>query len=653
MRAFYSAHKSKFVLDTNEQILGELAQANHFPLDINQKNAWIEEINILKDELKNIEDFTIFIEFTIPRMGKRVDAIIVISNLIFVIEFKVGSNSFENNAIEQVEDYALDLKNFHEGSHNLTIIPILIATKSKKSKFIQLEMPIGQVFKPLLICKEDLSTALKLIYSNSDQQKFDAMQWSERGYRPTPTIIEAARSLYAKHNVADITRSDSGAANLSSTQNEVERIIEFSKNNLLKSIVFITGVPGAGKTLAGLNIATSRFDSVRSNHATFLSGNGPLVEVLKEALIRDEHSRLGVTKSIAQNKVRGFIQNIHKFRDEYASNFNIPSDHIVIFDEAQRAWNKSQTSNFMQRKRGILNFEMSEPEFLISVMDRRKDWCTIICLIGGGQEINTGEAGLSEWIDALNNHFKDWHVFASSNIVQQEYDLNNNSKAAITSGRVKTLDNLHLNVSLRSFRAETVSRYVSLVLDGDKNLANEELRNFIGNYPIYITRELVLAKKWIREKARGSERYGILASSGANRLKPEGINVKVEIDPVNWFLNDKSDVRSSYYLEDAATEFHVQGLELDWAIVCWDANLRRINNQWNYYDFKGTKWQSVNDRFRQIYLKNSYRVLLTRARQGQIIFIPKGDVTDGTRVPEFYDETFQYLLDCGLVEIIS
>lgn len=653
MRAFYSAHKSKFVLDTNEQILGELAQANHFPLDINQKNAWIEEINILKDELKNIEDFTIFIEFTIPRMGKRVDAIIVISNLIFVIEFKVGSNSFENYAIEQVEDYALDLKNFHEGSHNLTIIPILIATKSKKSKFIQLEMPIGQVFKPLLICKEDLSTALKLICSNSDQQKFDAMQWSERGYRPTPTIIEAARSLYAKHNVADITRSDSGAANLSSTQNEVERIIEFSKNNLLKSIVFITGVPGAGKTLAGLNIATSRFDSVRSNHATFLSGNGPLVEVLKEALIRDEHSRLGVTKSIAQNKVRGFIQNIHKFRDEYASNFNIPSDHIVIFDEAQRAWNKSQTSNFMQRKRGILNFEMSEPEFLISVMDRRKDWCTIICLIGGGQEINTGEAGLSEWIDALNNHFKDWHVFASSNIVQQEYDLNNNSKAAITSGRVKTLDNLHLNVSLRSFRAETVSRYVSLVLDGDKNLANEELRNFIGNYPIYITRELVLAKKWIREKARGSERYGILASSGANRLKPEGINVKVEIDPVNWFLNDKSDVRSSYYLEDAATEFHVQGLELDWAIVCWDANLRRINNQWNYYDFKGTKWQSVNDRFRQIYLKNSYRVLLTRARQGQIIFIPKGDVLDGTRVPEFYDETFQYLLDCGLVEIIS
>ncbi len=653
MRAFYSAHKSKFISDTNEQILGELAQANHFSLDINQKNAWIEEIDILKDEMKDIEDFTIFIEFTIPRMGKRADAIIVISNLIFVIEFKVGSNSFDNYAIEQVEDYALDLKNFHEGSHNLTIIPILIATKSKKSKFIQLEMPIGQVFKPLLICKEDLSTVLKLICSNVDQQKFDAIQWSKRGYRPTPTIIEAARSLYAKHNVADITRSDSGAANLTSTQKEVESIIEFSRVNLQKSIVFITGVPGAGKTLAGLNIATSRFDLEKSNHATFLSGNGPLVEVLKEALIRDEHSRKGVTKSMAQNKVRGFIQNIHKFRDEYASNFNIPSDHIVIFDEAQRAWNKSQTSNFMQRKRGILNFEMSEPEFLISVMDRREDWCTIICLIGGGQEINTGEAGLSEWIDALNNHFKDWHVFASKNIVQQEYDLNNNSKAAIASGRVKTLDNLHLNVSLRSFRAETVSRYVSQVLDGERNRANQELGKFIGNYPIYITRELGIAKKWIREKARGSERYGILASSGANRLKPEGINVKVEIDPVNWFLNDKFDVRSSYYLEDAATEFHVQGLELDWAIVCWDANLRRNNNQWNYYDFKGTKWQSVNDRFRQIYLKNSYRVLLTRARQGQIIYIPKGDTLDGTRIPEFYDETFQYLLDCGLVEIIS
>lgn len=651
MRAFYTGSKAKFLSDTDEQILGELTQANHFSLELNQKNAWIEEISILKRELSKIEDFTIFLEFTIPRMGKRADVIIVISNLVFVIEFKVGSSSFDNYAIDQVEDYALDLKNFHEGSHNLTIIPILIATKAEKSKFLQLEMPIGQVFKPLLICIEDLSIVLKLIYGSASQIEFDTITWSQCGYRPTPTIIEAARSLYAKHNVTDITRSDSGAANLTSTQSEVEKIIEFSKNNLKKSIVFITGVPGAGKTLAGLNIATSRFDRDKANHATFLSGNGPLVEVLKEALIRDEHLRRGGTKSLAENKVRGFIQNIHKFRDEYASNSNIPSDHIVIFDEAQRAWNKTQTSNFMQRKRGVLNFEMSEPEFLISVMDRRQDWCTIICLIGGGQEINTGEAGLSEWIDAITNHFKTWNVFASNNIVKQEYDLNNNSRAAISSGRVQTLDNLHLNVSLRSFRAESVSRLVSEILDGEKDEAKQTLEKIIENYPIYITRELVVAKKWIREKARGTERYGILASSGANRLKPEGINIKVEIDPVNWFLNDKFDVRSSYYLEDAATEFHVQGLELDWAIVCWDANLRRINGCWDYYDFKGTKWQSVNDRFRQIYLKNAYRVLLTRARQGQIIFLPNGDKADKTRMPEFYDETFQYLINCGLVEI--
>lgn len=653
MRAFYTASKAKFLSDTEEQILGELAQANHFSLELNQKNAWIEEISILRNELKEIEEFYIFFEFTIPRMGKRADVIIVISNLVFVIEFKVGSSSFDNYAIEQVEDYALDLKNFHEGSHNLTIIPILIATKTKKSDFVQLEMPVGQVFKPLLICKEDLSIVLKLICSSVSKIGFDAISWSKYGYRPTPTIIEAARSLYAKHNVIDITRSDSGAANLTSTQSEVEKIIEFSKNNLQKSIVFITGVPGAGKTLAGLNIATSRFDSDKTNHATFLSGNGPLVEVLKEALIRDEHSRSGGTKLSAEIKVRGFIQNIHKFRDEYASNSNIPSDHIVIFDEAQRAWNKTQTSNFMQRKRGVLNFEMSEPEFLISVMDRRQDWCTIVCLIGGGQEINTGEAGLSEWLDAITNHFKTWNVFASKNIIQPEYDLNNNSKSAISSGRVQTLDTLHLNVSLRSFRAESVSRFVSETLDGDANEANQTLNKIIENYPIYITRDLVTARNWIRDKARGSERYGILASSGANRLKPEGINVKVEIDPVNWFLNDKSDVRSSYYLEDAATEFHVQGLELDWAIVCWDANLRRVNGCWDYYDFKGTKWQSVKDRFRQIYLKNAYRVLLTRARQGQIIFVPHGDKLDKTRMPEFYDETFQYLINCGFVEIES
>lgn len=651
MRAYYTANKEKFYYDTETQILGELTKSHNFPLENNQKQAWLQEIIILKSSLENISDFTIFFEFSIPRMGKRADVVILSSNIVFILEFKAGKEVYDRSDIEQVEDYALDLKNFHSGSHNLTIFPILIPTNSLNSTNVQFELPIGQVSKPMLVSKSDIGKIIEFCLKNSTGILLDANEWSNSGYRPTPTIIEAARCLYSNHNVEEIARYDAGAVNLTETNNAVNEIIEFSKLNGKKSIIFITGVPGAGKTLAGLNIATSRFDKDKANHATFLSGNGPLVDVLKEALTRDEHKRNGGTKSNAERKVRNFIQNIHKFRDEYVNNHNIPSDHIVIFDEAQRAWNSTQASKFMQSKRGISDFQMSEPEFLISVMDRRQDWCTIVCLIGGGQEINVGEAGLSEWVEVIRNRFQDWSVFASSNITKPEYDLNLNASKAIQEKRIQIVNQLHLNVSLRSFRAESLSEFISEVLNANSKTAKILLEKIKDNYPIYITRNLKNAKSWIQNKARGSESYGLIASSGANRLKPEGINVKQEIDPANWFLNDKTDVRSSYYLEDVATEFHVQGLELDYTLVCWDANLRFVDNYWQSYDFKGTKWQTVKDNFRKLYLKNAYRVILTRARQGFIIYVPLGEVTDPTRPPMFYNQTFEFLKSCGIKEI--
>ena len=644
MRAYYSADRAKFFSDSIDQILGELTRHHHFALEIDQRAAWLQQVAIMRQALSDIAAFTVYFEFAIPRMGKRADVVVVIGDEVFVIEFKVGSDGFDRHAVEQVEDYTLDLKNFHEGSHHLSIIPILVPTRVLASGFIQPELALDQVSRPLLVSLADLSDVLAE-FARRPHRPLDADAWATTGYRPTPTIVEAARSLYARHGVEDITRHD--ALNLGRTQDFIASVIEDAKTSRGKAICFVTGVPGAGKTLAGLNIATQRSETHADEHATFLSGNGPLVDVLREALARDRADRTGQSKAHALREVRAFIQNIHHFRDDYAHSTDMPSEHVVLFDEAQRAWTRGRASKFMQSKRGIAGFDMSEPEFLLSVMDRHADWCTVVCLIGGGQEINTGEAGLSEWMAAIRDRFPHWRAFASSAITQPDYDLNRDARAFIAGAQVTLNDDLHLGVSMRSFRAETLSDFVSHLLNGDVEAARTA-RERLSQYPIVVTRDLNAARCWLRSRARGSERYGLIASSGGHRLRPEGVNVRAAVDPPNWFLNGRDDVRSSYYLEDVATEFDVQGLELDWSGICWDADLRFGPGGWGHYSFKGTRWQSVNDRFRQLYLRNAYRVLLTRARQGMVIFIPKGDDSDVTRPSPFYDGIYDFLRACGL-----
>lgn len=650
MRAYYTADRAKFFSDSDDQILGELARANTFALDLEQKGAWLQQIRILRNALTAIDAFTLYFEFTIPRMGKRADAVLVIGDCIFIIEFKVGSETFDRAAIEQVEGYALDLKNFHAGSHHLSIVPILVATRAKTSPMSQPELALDQVSKPLLSSVIDLGDILRHTAAQHRHRQLDATTWAASGYRPTPTIIEAARALYAGHTVEEITRRDAGAINLTRTESAIAQVIDHSKDKGMKSICFITGVPGAGKTLAGLNVATRRSED-KTAHTTYLTGNGPLIQVLQQSLARDQARRENTTLTISERKVRRFIQNIHEFRDEYALRDNgPPHDHVVVFDEAQRAWTRAKAATFMQQKRYIADFDMSEPEFLLSVMDRHPDWCAVVCLIGGGQEINTGEAGLSEWMAAIRARFSHWQVHASAQIVQPDYDLNRDARAFIQQDQVRLSEDLHLGVSMRSFRAETLSDFVAHLLNGDAGAARMAFTK-LGQYPIVITRSLDTARRWLRKKARGTERYGLVASSGAHRLKPEGLHVKAGIDPPNWFLNDRDDVRSSWYLEDVATEFDVQGLELDWVGVCWDADYRYLDG-WQHRKFAGTKWRSVNDGFSQLYLKNAYRVILTRARQGMVIFVPPVDADDPTRPPEFYDGIWQFLKDCGLAESV-
>jgi Uncharacterized conserved protein (DUF2075) len=653
-RYFYSDTIPRFVQSSIEQITGELVLNSRFGADAPQIEAWKRQIEILQPLLCTTTG-RVFFEYSIPRMGRRVDVILVIRNVVFVIEFKVGEREFHSYAVDQVCDYALDLKNFHETSREPVLAPVLVCTEApapaiKSPAFSSDDRLLNPIMSSAATLKEVIQDVLQFAAAG---RIIDSDLWETGRYAPTPTIIEAATKLYNDHSVAEISRSDASAKNLSDTSTTISKVIERAKANNEKLICFVTGVPGAGKTLVGLDIATKHLDSKTGATSVFLSGNGPLVNILREALTRDKVQRAKeaggrIKKGEVMSKVKVFIQNVHHYRDEYLKDERPPVDHVAIFDEAQRAWNLHETASFMKRKKGRPDFDQSEPEFLISCLDRHPDWAVIVCLVGGGQEINRGEAGISEWIDALNRSFPDWKIYVSDRLTDAEYDAGRAIEHITKKENINVNNNLHLAVSMRSFRAERVSALVKDILDIEIEQARENLRAVIERYPIVLTRDLNTAKQWLRSKARGSERYGIIASSSAERLKANGVHVKTPIDPVNWFLNGKQDVRSSYFLEDAATEFHVQGLELDWACVVWDADFRFTGTTWTHHSFVGDRWQNVKKEERKQYLKNAYRVLLTRARQGMVIVVPSGNESDDTRKSAFYDFTFNYLKTLGL-----
>jgi hypothetical protein len=652
-RYYYSNFIYDFLIEKPATIVGKLAESHDFDIRLSEKHAWFEEIRILQVALKGFEG-VIYFEYSIPRMGRRIDVICIIRSVIFVIEFKVGAEHFLPEALDQVMDYALDLKYFHETSHDEYIVPILVSTRVDNSEFsISATNHFDKLFQPIKSNAKSIPIIINSVLKFVNGNDIEASKWERGGYNPTPTIIEAAIALYNGHSVEDISRSDAGAKNLHTTITVINSIIEDSRKNLKKAICFVTGVPGAGKTLVGLNVATMNRDSNHDFYSVFLSGNGPLVDILREALARDKvraekELEKKIKKLDVMRQVKSFIQNVHHFRDEYyIESDKKPPEHVVLFDEAQRAWDLEQATDFMRRKRHQPNFNQSEPEFLISCMERHPDWAVIICLVGGGQEIYTGEAGISEWIRSIEKSSTDWQIYISPQLMDSEYRADDELKK-IVGKKVHYDGGLHLSVSMRSFRAENVSLLVKQILDMSPDAARDTLMKLGVKYPIVLTRSLINAKKWLKDQARGSERYGIIVSHQAERLKPHAINVKSPIDPIHWFLNGKDDVRSSYYLEDVATEFHIQGLELDWACVTWDADFRYSRNGWQHHEFIGDRWKNIINIKRQGYQKNAYRVLLTRARQGMVIVVPEGDPQDPTRNPEFYNHTFNYLESIGL-----
>ncbi len=651
-RYYYSDAITAFLKTSPAEILGTLTAHHDFALEQSQRDAWLEEIRILQSVLRRYQG-SIYFEYSIPRMGKRIDVLLLIGPTIFILEFKVGEKDFPRHAIDQVWDYALDLKNFHETSHDPFIAPILIATDAAKAPGMEIKAYKDKVLLPLCCNSTALAQAISEVLSFTKDANIDAARWEAGGYQPTPTIVEAAMALYNGHSVEEISRSDASAINLHETSDAISEIISVSQERRQKSICFVTGVPGAGKTLVGLNVATNHIDKDNDLYSVFLSGNGPLVAVLREALARDkvrQEKEFGkrVRKNEAMRDVKLFIQNVHNFRDDCLVDIRKPPlEHVALFDEAQRAWDLQQTANFMQRRKKVANFSVSEPEFLISCLNRHPDWAVVVCLVGGGQEINTGEAGISEWIRALGHTYPDWHIYISSRLSDTEYGAGTILEQIKTLPNVETRDELHLSVSMRSFRAENVSLLVKQLLDLEPEQARSTLDDLNEKYAIVLTRDLHKAKEWIRTQARGSERYGIVVSSQAQRLKPDAIDVKTPVDPIHWFLDGKEDVRSSYYLEDVVTEFQVQGLEVDWSCVAWDADFRYTPRGWEHWSFVGDRWNKIKKAERQNYLKNAYRVLLTRARQGMVIVVPPGNEADPTRNAQFYDPTFEYLKRIG------
>jgi hypothetical protein len=651
------------------EVIGELSDGNArfgFPqLDREQSEAWRQEVAALQQQLSQLctempaaSAWGLLLEFPIPRRQRRIDAVLLAVELVFVLEFKSGGDD-SSSAMRQVEDYALDLAYFHAPSRHCTILPVLIASDLH---FDQPEPTRQKVKAVMRVATQDLASCLCSTFQanhNSGEQQISLDTWNEGAYEPVPTVLEAAMALYGRMSVKEITRSHAGIHNLTKTTDFVLRTVIGAQRNCQKVICFITGIPGAGKTLAGLNLVHNPEIYQDGRPASvFMSGNGPLVDILREALALDYAQRTHTAKGNARKDVKTFVQNIHHFtRDNLERpDTQPPYEHAIVFDEAQRAWNAER--NRKKYKERSAAWHISEPEMVLKVMDRHPDWAAVIALVGGGQEIHDGEAGLAEWGGTLRAKYPHWHVIASpealgggESVAGQTLFGDGSHSNHVTREAV-----LHLDISIRSHQARDVATWVNRVLEGDATGASQLSQRF-ARFPILLSRDLLETKTWLLRNTRGHRRCGLVASSGAVRLRAYGIETSMAIREAysypQWFLASRSDVRSSYQLETVATEFEIQGLELDLVGLCWggDFTWDKQSSAWRHAEFKGDKWKHVTNRLRTVLIQNKYRVLMTRSREGLLIWVPRGSVDDPTRDISAMNDTAEYLIRCGAAPI--
>ena len=648
MRAGYEADLDSLVGTDAARVTGLLcqsaAESGHSQMYLTQVDVWARQVAILQDAAKRLVSagptacgrWRILLEYEIPRRQKRPDAILIADDVVFVIEFKYGPSTFDAAAKWQVEDYALDLRDFHSSCRAVPIVPVLCVTEGP--------MPspgaggIGHGVWPVQLANADsLAHAIETAFATAHDPArpvLDAHRWSSAPYRPALTIVEAAERLYRGHDVREI--SHSYADNLQATSDRVVQAVQQAQACGLRLVCFVTGVPGAGKTLTGLNVVHD--PALRQGSrppGIFLSGNGPLVKIVREALVQS-CVRSGSNRKQAQREVRTFIQNVHAFLQTHVpTDAALPPEHVVVFDEAQRAWNAKQ----VYKKRKI---DMSEPELMISVMNRQPRWCVIVALVGAGQEIHLGEAGLAEWGRALSRSPEPWVLYASPDVLGGAASEGHHllfDAAPPLHLRVIPDRMLHLSVSVRSPRAQCIAEWVNAVLAGQPDAARQCLSG-MKDFPLVVTRHLDEARSWLRQRSRGDpfHRCGLLASSGALRHRAYGLELssgfRKGYEYGRWFLGGPEDLRSSYALEVVASEFECQGLELDWTGVCWGEDLLLdVDGAWTLRKLVGNRWCAQKDSTAREYLLNKYRVLLTRARQGMLIWVPPGHASDPTRDP--------------------
>jgi len=678
MPAYFKATFAEFAATPETAVLGELedgaARSGFAFKTASSTRSWQRQIGLLQKHVTTLigedplrERWSLLLEFPIPRRNKRIDAVILAEGVILCLEFKVtftGAAIFRSADQRQVEDYALDLHDFHLASANRTIFPILVVPDSPESANPQI-LGTGTLRETILVNGDDLAAVLRKIHSELSKEVADpiaADDWNSSGYMPVPTIIEAAEALFQSHDVREIASSDSGKQNLAATADALSRVILDSQKSGTRTVCFITGVPGAGKTLAGLNLAHNPvLRNAGLPPSVFLTGNGPLVKVITEALAQGSPDP---TKS-ARRRASTFIQNVHTYIREGLRTSDPQPESVVVFDEAQRAWDADQVrrryGQLLSRGFDVVGEEfhhLSEPEMMLEILSRRQDFAVLVALVGGGQEINRGESGLHEWGRVLSKALQGWRVVASPLILPggegASGQLLFDGDGSETKPDCSPEPSFHLGIGIRSPRAESLSAWVDAVLSGTADQA-KAIRTSIPGFPLRLTRNIDVARRWTLSKCRGNRRCGLLASASALRLRSDGVEVSTGFRSGNktqyehWFLRPWGDVRSSNRLEVAASQYECQGLEIDWAVVCWGEDfLWNTDGDWIYSKLNGTNRRIVRDEGQRRYLANGYRVLLTRARFGMAIFVPRGSAGDPTRPPELLDATAKFLADCGV-----
>ncbi len=675
MGAFFAATVGEFLKADPNAIQGELDLRSRSLSTLRASTlvSWERTISVLRKTLKSVVDevdkasaWGLLLEYEIPRRERRIDCVILVGKLILVVEFKTGESGAFLAAQRQAEHYALDLRDFHKESRDRFIIPIVVdhvgsfvaGSATGPSDFVRPVMVAND-----LTLKETILSTIEANLSEASAPQIAVSTWNDSAYAPVPTIVEAAQMLFAHQSVRELSHAHAEVHNLTKTTDTIVAAVAAAQHGGHKVICFVTGVPGAGKTLAGLNAVHSPELMKDGRPAgAFLSGNGPLVRVIREALARDHHRRTGETLAESRRKIRTFIQGVHSFLKEYRANGKVPPERVVVFDEAQRAWDaKKVEKEFLQQaiteEREVRSDFSSEPEMMLEIMSRWPGWGVVVALVGGGQEIYDGEAGLAEWGLAIRKSFPDWHVVASPEAIHGGTSMAGSrlfTEAKPKGVLLETDKHLHLPVAVRPFRAEDVAKWVNAVVRGDAAEAADIVKS-VSAFPIKLTRSLDEARKWLQQNTRGLRRSGLLASSGALRLRAHGLEVSSGFRggfPLeDWFLALPPDVRSSNILEVALTEFESQGLELDWTGLCWGGDFTRNESQWQFRQFKGTAWQQVQKVEVQEFIRNKYRVLLTRAREGMVIWIPEGSDSDKTRPHDWFKTTADYFLSCGAMKI--